>query len=104
MSTFFTFFSELFQANTGWLADFLLGNIFWLFGFLVLIYFLFDGKKLAAGILLISFDVWLWQDFGVISGIGIFGANVLAFYYLSKIAIVSSITGVAAVLIANLFF
>ena len=62
--------------------------------------------------------MWLWGDFEAITGVGLFGAKVLAIYYISKIAlltvvennarlkpyfiVISSITGIASIVVANL--
>ncbi|HLC93191.1 MAG TPA: hypothetical protein VJH23_05805 [archaeon] len=119
MSTFFTFISEVLSFNVGWLLNFGLSNLFWVFALSALVHILFSGKKFIQGMIFMTFALWLWGDFGSLSGIGFFGAQILLIYYISKIAfltmaensqrlrphlvVISTITGIVSLLAANIF-
>ena len=119
MSTFFTFISEVANLNVGWLISFAISNLFWVFTLSALVHILFGGKKFIEGMVFMTFALWLWGDFGALSGIGFFGAQILLIYYISKISfltmaenseklrphivVISTITGIASLLAANIF-
>ena len=119
MSTFFSFFAKLAVLDIGWFFGFVLDNLFWVFVFAAIVYILFEGQKFFLAFVVFVFAMWLWSDFEAITGVGLFGAKILAIYYTSKIAlltvvennsilrkhfvVISSITGVAAIIVANIF-
>ena len=118
MPTFFIFLQNLMSFNIAWIIGFILNNLFWLFALGALSHFLF-GKHALKGFFFLTLALWLWDDFETLAGIGFKGAQVLALYYVSKIGllavvensellkkhflIVSTVSGAAALLLANVF-
>ncbi|AJF60293.1 MAG: hypothetical protein QT03_C0001G0805 [archaeon GW2011_AR10] len=118
MSAFFAFLGQLASLNFSWIISFILGNLFWVMIFSCAVYFLFGERLFLIAFPVFVFAMWLWSDFEVLTGVGLFGAQVLLIYYISKIAllaltenipqlkphfiVVSSITGVIAIIAANL--
>jgi len=118
MSTFFIFVGNLLSLNFGWIINFLLHNLFWIFALAMLCSILF-GEKALQGFFVMTPALWLWGDFEALSGVGFYGAKVLVLYYVSKIGIltiventpslkkhiliVSTISGAIALLLANVF-
>ncbi len=119
MSVFFTFVSEALNFNIGWMINFAISNLFWLFALSALVHILFEGKKFFEGMIFMTFALWLWGDFGALSGIGFFGAQTLLVYYISKISfltmvensknlkpylvVISTVTGIVSLLAVNIF-
>jgi hypothetical protein len=115
---FIEFMARLFTFDIGWLLEFVFSNLFWLFAFALLVHILFNGKHMLLGIVLIAFDIWLWDVWGSISGLSFFGATTLVIYYISKIAVlklaetipqlrdkfvvISTLQGLGALVIANI--
>src|SRR3989344_366835 len=89
MATFFVFFSNLLNLNFGWIIEFVLGNLFWVFAFAIIVHILFNGQKFFAAFIVFVFAMWLWDDFGALTGVGFIGAKVIAIYYVSKIALLT---------------
>jgi len=119
MSTFFSFFSKLLALDFAWILEFIISNLLWLFIFAVVVFVLFDGKNFFAAFVFLIFAIWLWGDFGALTGVGFIGAKVIAIYYISKIAIltivesnktlkkhlivISTVTGLTSMVLANVF-
>lgn len=119
MVTFFVVMNEILNFNIGWLVNFLLSNLFWVFALVMLSYIFFGRAKFFEGIVFLTFALWLWDDFGSLSGIGFASSGVLLIYYISKISIlavvenskelkkhllvISTATGVVALVISNVF-
>ena len=114
---FIEFVSNLLSFNLGWFISLVLNNLFWVFAYALLVHIIFNGEKMVAAFVLFALDVWLWDVFGLLSGVSIFGAQTLVIYYITKIGVlaiaeksetlkskfvvVSSIQGVCAILISN---
>ena len=119
MSTFFEFVGNLLSLNFGWVVNFLLSNLFWLFAHSLLVHILFGGKMFFRALIFLTFALWLWNDFGELSGVGFVGAQIISVYYISKIAIltfventpslknhllvISTVTGLVSLVLANIF-
>ncbi|MCR4336173.1 MAG: hypothetical protein NUV57_06615 [archaeon] len=86
---FIEFFLHLLTFDFGWIVQLVLNNLLWVFGLSALAYLIFGEKKFFAGFILLVFDIWLFDVFGVISGVSIFSATTLSLYYITKIAVLA---------------
>ncbi|MAG21877.1 MAG: hypothetical protein CL943_01045 [Candidatus Diapherotrites archaeon] len=118
---FFDFVNAVINLDFGWFVWLVSANIFWLFAFIALCFFFWDGKtnKTIAGLFLLSVVAWTWIDFELMSGWILFVGGFLSVYYITKVAIltfaentpslqnkliiVSEIRFLALLLIYNLF-
>jgi hypothetical protein len=75
------FLRHLIELDFGWIVQFILNNLLWLFLFAALSHFLFEGKKFIRGIIVFSVVVWTWLDFTAFIGWEIYVAGYLCLYY-----------------------
>lgn len=118
---FFEFLNAVISLDLNWLAGLFFNNLHYLFAFAAVCFFFWEpsNKKLVIAFILISLDFWVWADFEVFSGWGIFVGGFLSLYYISKIAlltfahdipqlkkyfvVISTIQALAALVIFNIF-
>lgn len=76
--------------NIGWIIAFALDNLFFVFGFSCFVYFVFETKKFGHFLIVLIvmvFALWVWETWGALSGVVLFGAKTLGIYYLTKVAV-----------------
>lgn len=83
---FFDFVNALLNFDIAWLAWLVGANIIFLFAFIALCFFFWEGntKKIIAGVFLLSIVAWLWVDFEIMSGWSLLVGGFLAIYYVTK--------------------
>ena len=81
--------------NIGWILGFALDNLFFVFAFSCFVYFVFETKKFGHFLIVLIvmiFTLWIWETWGSLSGVVLFGAKTLGIYYLTKVAVLSLVT------------
>ncbi|MCR4368863.1 MAG: hypothetical protein NUV67_03075 [archaeon] len=112
------FFAQIASFNFGWIIAFVQEHLFWLFAFALVTHVIFGEKNFVRNFLVFVVAMWLWDAWGYLSGVALFGAKTLTIYYITKIGllafvenserwkdrfvVISSIQGVAAIFIAQL--
>ena len=88
---FFDFLDALLSANVGWFTWLLIHNVFWVFAFLALGFFFWEGnmRKVIPAFFLLGIVAWTWVDFELKSGWVLFVGGFLAVYYITKIAVLA---------------
>ena len=82
---FFEMAQHLLSLAIGWFADLLMGNLFWVFAFIAIMYFFTEGRKvpLAAAILVV--DIFALTAMTDMSGMIFLSGGFLGIYYITKI-------------------
>ena len=83
----FEFFHRVITLDFSWLITLVANNLLFLFLFAALIFFFFDGKRVAIGVVAFSILVWAWMDFELISGLAVLAGGFLVIYYITKMAV-----------------
>ncbi|MFH1390807.1 MAG: hypothetical protein ABIH20_00665 [Candidatus Diapherotrites archaeon] len=118
MDALFESIIAIFSFNFGFLIDLLINNLFFLFGFAAFVHFVFEGRKPFLILLVMIFTVWVWESWGSLTGVVLFGAKTLGLYYLTKVAtltfvensqalkdkfvLISTMQGLVAIFVAQL--
>lgn len=84
---FWEFFSHLVSFDFIWILEFILNNIFWLFGFMAVAYYLSNGKNTILGFIVASLLIMLSLQFLDIFQLLIYTGGGLALLYLARLAI-----------------
>ena len=112
--------SNLLSLNVSWFVELALGNLFYLFAFAAVMHIFMNGKGVLKGFVVLCLMIWFWMDFAAVSGATLFVGGFLAFYYISKMAllifaestpklkqkliIVSELQFIGAFVLYNLYF
>jgi hypothetical protein len=85
---FFEFLNAVINLDIAWLAGLLFNNIHYLFAFVAILFFFFEGKtkSIAIGFFVFCLVAWAFQDFESTSGWIYFAGGFLFLNYLLKIA------------------
>ncbi|MFH1586816.1 MAG: hypothetical protein ABID38_03100 [Candidatus Diapherotrites archaeon] len=75
------------NLNLGWFVELILGNLFFSFGFLAMMYYFFEGKKLLRTTALITLILFAVPDFEKVTGFVIIVPAFLAIHYIAKLAV-----------------
>ncbi len=88
---FFEFLQAVVTLDLNWLVSTVFNNLHWLFAFATVCFFFFGYgvRKLAITVSLLTLLLWAWVDFELLGGWGIFIAEFLILYYISKIALLA---------------
>jgi len=75
------------SLNLGWFVELILGNLFFVFGFLAMMYYFFEGKKLIKTTIVITLVLYAVTDFEKVTGFVIIVPAFLAIHYIAKLAV-----------------
>ncbi len=78
---------NLMTLNLGWFIDLIFGNLFFSFGFLAMMYYFFEGKKLLRTTIVIALVLFAVSDFEKVTGFIIIVPAFLAIHYIAKLAV-----------------
>lgn len=86
---FFEFLNAVITLDLGWLVGLFVNNFHYLFFFAMICFFFFGPsiKKTIIATAMICVVAWMWVDFEIMSGWGLFLASFLGIYYITKIAV-----------------
>jgi hypothetical protein len=114
------FISNLLSLNIPWFVELALNNLFYLFAFYAVMHIFMAGKGVLNGFVVLCLMIWFWMDFAALGGAVLFVGGFLAFYYISKMAllilaeatpqlkqkliIVSELQFIGAFVLYNLYF
>ena len=82
------FLAHLVALDLPWIANLILANLHWLFAFVAAVYIFYDGKRVVAPFILTVGLTWTITDFSTMSGWVWAVPTFLAFYYISRIALI----------------
>ena len=85
---FFEAVQALFSLDLLFFIEIFMENLLWVFMFIALMYFFFDGKRTIYFSFLFVLVMWAWADLEPLTGLVWTSAFFLLFYYLSKIALI----------------
>ena len=119
---FFEFVQAVVTLDFNWLLWIFSSNLHYIFAFIAVCFFFFgpSAKKTVVSMVLLFLVLWVWADFELLSGWGIFIASFLSLFYITKIAVlifcedvpalrsnlvvISTLHGIVLIIIFNLFF
>ncbi len=84
---FWEFVVHLLSFDIGWIVNFIMHNLLWVFFFTTAIYFLQNGKKVLLGVLTFIPIVWISSDLKIFYNLSIYTAVGLLLLYLFRLSI-----------------
>lgn len=84
----FEFILRAVSLDIIWLAGLVMNNLFLLFAFASFTH-IFFGRRIIAGIVILSIYSWAWINFNVITGTVLLVSGFMMLNYMSRLAIVS---------------
>jgi len=75
----------LLSGNFAWFSYIAINNLFWVFAFLALSFFFWEGKKIAKMFVVIVYLSWVFMTWPVFVGWPLFVGGFLALYYMGEI-------------------
>ena len=84
---FWTFILSLITFNLSWIVDFILGNLFWLFAFVAVMYYISMGRSMLRGLIMAALLIMISVEFTNFFDLLVYTSVGLMLLYLSRMAI-----------------